>query len=147
MKLETTAAVAEIVSSIAIVVTLAYLAIQSQQTNNMLVGTSRQAGLDADSRLLSDTLNNPEVASRILGFDVERIQNEALLIQFMRTREYQWLQFQRGTLDRETLESYMQPVSSWLSSEIGAAWWATTQSAFDPDFAEFVNALLDRSTP
>jgi hypothetical protein len=51
MKLETTAAIAEIVSSIAI------------QTNNMLVGDSRQAALEADVQLFSNTLNNPEITA------------------------------------------------------------------------------------
>lgn len=145
MKLEKTAAIAEIVSSIAIVATLAYLAIQSQQTNNMLVGNSRQAALQADLQLLSNTLNNPETAARLLGLDAEQVQNEALLIHFMRTREYQWLQYQTGTLDLDTLESYMAPVGFWLLSDIGAAWWARSQEGFDPEFAGFVNSFLARS--
>jgi hypothetical protein len=147
MKLDKTAAVAEIVSSIAIVATLAYLAIQSQQTNDMLVGNSRQAALEADLQLLSNTLNNPTIASRILGFPVERIQNQALLIHFMRTREYQWLQYQMGTLDRDTLESYVQPVDVWLTSEVGDAWWRENQGSFDPEFAQFINEFLERNRP
>jgi hypothetical protein len=120
MKLEKMAALAEIISSVAIVATLAYLAIQAQQTNRMLLGDSRQAALEADLTILSSQINNPEVASRILGYDVEDVQNQALLISFMRIREYQWLQFNNGTLDREAFESYVSPVVFWLSSEIGA---------------------------
>jgi hypothetical protein len=144
MKLETTAAVAEIVSSIAIVATLAYLAIQAQQTNNMLVGNSRQAALAADIQLLSNTLDNPEVTARILGRDVEQVRNEAVLIHFMRTREYEWFQYQSGTLDQETFESHMTPVGGWLTTEIGASWWASYQRQFDPRFAAFVNAIRER---
>ena len=147
MKIEKTAAIAEIVSSIAIVATLAYLAIQSQQTNNMLVGNSRQAALQADLQLLSNMLNNPDAAARVLGFEPEQVQNEVLLIHFMRTREYQWLQYEAGTLDLDTLESYMAPVDFWLSSDIGAEWWDTTQDEFDPKFAGFVNSFLERSSP
>jgi len=47
MKLEKTAAIAEIVSSVAIVATLAYLAFQAQQTDNLLLGNSRQATLNS----------------------------------------------------------------------------------------------------
>jgi hypothetical protein len=147
MKIEKTAAIAEIVSSIAIVATLAYLAIQSQQTNNMLVGNSRQAALQADLQLLSNMLNNPDAAARVLGFETERVENEVLLIHFMRTREYQWLQNEAGTLDLDTLESYMAPVDFWLLSDIGAEWWDTTQDEFDPEFAGFVNSFLERSSP
>ena len=122
MKLEKVAALAEIVSSVAIVATLAYLAIQSQQTNRMLLGNSRQAALAADLSLLSTQISNPEVGARILELDANGIQNQAMLISFMRIREYQWLQFRNGTLDRETFESYVSPVRFWLTSEIGAQW-------------------------
>lgn len=144
MKLERTAAIAEIVSSIAIVGTLAYLAIQSHQTNNMLVGNSRQAALEADVQLFSNALDNPDIMARILGHDVEQVRNESLLIQFMRTREYEWFQYQNGTLDRETFESHMTPVGGWLSTEIGGSWWASYQRQFDPKFVAFVNAILKR---
>jgi hypothetical protein len=143
MKLEKMAALAEIISSVAIVATLAYLAIQAQQTNRMLLGDSRQAALEADLTILSSQINNPEVASRILGYDVEDVQNQALLISFMRIREYQWLQFNNGTLDREAFESYVSPVAFWLSSEIGAEWWTGgIQSSFDAEFVEFVDQLV-----
>ena len=79
MKLEKLAAVAEIVSSVAIVATLAYLAIQSRQTTDLLLGESRQAAMAADLSLLTSTLNNPDPAARILGLDPQR-QDEALLI-------------------------------------------------------------------
>ena len=137
-------AIAEIASSIAIVVTLIYLAIQSQQTNSMLVGNSRQAALQADLQLVSNSFNNPEVAARILGIDAEEVESQSLLIHLMRTREFQWLQYQNGALDLDTFESYMTPVDPWLSTEIGASWWAVNQRAFDPEFAEFVNAFLER---
>ena len=147
MKLVTTAAVAEIVSSVAIVATLAYLAIQAQQTNSMLVGTSRQAALEADIQLFSNILDNADVLARMFGRDVEQIRNETLLNHLMRTREYEWFQYRNGTLDEDAFESHMTPVGAWLSTEIGANWWASTLQNFDPAFADFVNSILQRRSP
>lgn len=48
MKIERLAAIAEIVSSIAIVVTLGYLAVQTQQNTAAIVSNSRQQTLDAE---------------------------------------------------------------------------------------------------
>jgi hypothetical protein len=48
MKIEKLAAIGELVSSVAIVSTLVYLAVQTQQTNSALIGNSRQATLMAD---------------------------------------------------------------------------------------------------
>jgi len=148
MKLGRAAALAEIISSVAIVATLAYLAIQSNQTNSMLLGNSRQTALAADMTLLTTQISNPEVGARILGLDAEDAQNQAMLISFMRIREYQWFQYKNGTLDREAFESYVSPVRFWLSSEIGARWWAGgIQSNFDPEFADFVNGLVAGGEP
>jgi hypothetical protein len=85
--------------------------------------------------------------ARITGRDAERVQNEALPFAFMRTREYQWLQYRNGTLDRDTFESYMQPVAFWLSTEVGTAVWTNSQRSFEPEFAGYVNSLLERRDP
>jgi hypothetical protein len=65
MKLEKIAPLAELISSVAIVVTLIYLAIQTQQTNNALLANSRQATLMADITLISTLITNPEFAAYV----------------------------------------------------------------------------------
>ena len=147
MNLDSIAAIAGIVSSVAIVATLAYLAVQSRQANSMLLGNSRQAAMSTDVALLTAILANADTASRILGSDPEEVKSQALLIIFMRSREFQWLQFRAGTLDRQTLESYMSPVNVWLTAELGAAWWASNRRNFDPDFVAFVDAWIAGRTP
>jgi len=60
--------------------------------NDMRVGNSQQAALASDVQLLSTQIQNPLVAARILEIDLEKLQNQALLIMFMRSREFQWLE-------------------------------------------------------
>lgn len=143
MKLEKLSATAEIVSSVAIVATLAYLAVQARQTNDMLLGNSRQATLMSDMNYLSAALQYPEEAARLLEQPPDDMRESTLLIIFFRTREFAWFQFRNGALDREALESYMRPVLPTLRSEIGASWWASIgQTAFDSEFVGFVNEWM-----
>lgn len=60
MKIEKIAATSEIISSVAIVVTLIYLSIQTQQTNSALLANSRQTTMMADVELITTIINNPE---------------------------------------------------------------------------------------
>ena len=142
MNIQRLSAIAEIVSSVAIVATLVYLGIQARQTNELLIGGSRQAALSADLSLFAMNLANPDVAARILGASAEQIQENSLLNTFMRAREYQWMQYRSGSLDRMTFESYMQPVKTWLQTEIGADYWRAFQETFDPEFTEFTNEWI-----
>ena len=146
MELETFSVIAQIVSSIAIVATLAYLAVQSKQTNNMLLGDSRQASMEAEMTLLANIISNPEIANRILGNSQEHMQNQALLIMFMRTREFQWFQYKAGTLDRETFRSYMSPIGDWLRSEVSTSFWSRFKGGFDPAFVTFVDEMIGRQS-
>jgi Family of unknown function (DUF6082) len=147
MKLDRLAAIAEIVSSVAIVATLFYLALQTRQTNNMLLGSSRQTAIATDAALLSSTIEHPDVLARIIGVDPEQAQEQSMLILFLRSREFQWFQYRSGSLDRATFESYMAPVRSWLRSDIGGRYWADSQNEFDPAFAGFVNEWIEGNSP
>ena len=142
MNIQKLSAIAEIISSVAIVATLVYLGIQARQTNELLIGSSRQAALSADLSLFTTGLAHPDVGARILGASAEQIQENSLLNIFMRAREYQWMQYRSGSLDRKTFESYMQPVKTWLQSDIGADYWIAFQESFDPEFTEFINEWI-----
>ena len=126
------AAVAEIVSSIAIVATLAYLAIQSQQTNSALLANSRAATMTADVNLM------------IAGFardpDGER---GGYFAAFFRIREFAWFQYQNGVLDQATWESYIGPVPDMFreSSEV-RSWWEASSHQLDPRFVVAINEAV-----
>jgi hypothetical protein len=145
MKLEKLAAIAEIVSSVAIVLTLFYIALQARQTNEMLIGNSRQAAIANDVALLSTTIDHPDVLAKFVGLDPDQAQAQSMLIMFLRSREYQWFQYQNGSLDRATFESYLSPISTWLASDIGSAYWAGNKQEFDPAFYRFVDDWLEGS--
>ena len=148
MKLEKLSAVAELVSSVAIVATLIYLAVQTQQTNAALVANSRQATLMADETLISALISNPEAMGNTqrpfdeLSFS-EKEQLGNVLAGVLRTREFAWLQYQNGILDGPTLDSYMETPIRWIrENEAFGFYWSYFSQTTNPEFRSYVNSLL-----
>jgi hypothetical protein len=148
MKLEKLSAVAELVSSVAIVATLIYLAVQTQQTNAALVANSRQATLMADETLISALISNPEAMGNTrrpfdeLSFS-EKEQLGNVLAGVLRTREFAWLQYQNGILDGPTFDSYMETPIRWIrENEAFRFYWDYFSQTANPEFRSYVNMLL-----
>ena len=135
-------AVAEILSAIAIVVTLIYLSVQTQQNSSALLAVSRQATLQGDMAMFAATMaypedlnyNNPELSPA-------EVRNLTMRIMAMRTREFAWLQYQSEILDESTWLSYMAPMRSMFDSETGR----TVLNLYTgiPEFKAYVIEWLD----
>ncbi len=151
MKLEKIAPVAEIVSSVAVVVTLIYLTIQSQQTSSALVANSQSVTMLADMTLLSALISNPEHGANLYRpfnqlTTAEQEQLGNVLAAFIRTREFAWLQYRAGILDEVTLDSYMETPVRWIREyEAFRYYWGPLSAGVNPDFRTYVNTLLEVS--
>ena len=151
MKLEKIAPLAEIVSSVAVLVTLIYLAIQTQQTNSALVSNSQSATMLADMALISALIANPEHGDNLYRpldqlTEAEQAQLRNVLAGLIRTREFAWLQYQAGILDEATFASYMETPVRWIREyEAIRYYWETTHAGVNPAFRSHVNSLLDSS--
>ena len=149
MKLERIAPLAEIISSIAIVLTLIYLAVQTQQTNSALLANSQQATMLADMTLISALIANPEaIGNTHRPFDeltaAERDQIGNVLAGVIRSREFAWLQYQTGILDADTLASYMETPVRWIrEDEAFRYYWEYFSGTGNPDFTHYVDSLLE----
>jgi hypothetical protein len=149
MKLDRVSAIAEIVGSVALLVTLAYLAVQTAQNTAAMQASTRQAMLAEDRGLLALQFEFPEIVeymSREVGSltDREKIRLSTWLVIFCRNRESQWLQHQNGVIDDRTWEAYSAAVGAILSREIVRPWWEAraTSGEFDPGFVSYVNGIL-----
>ena len=164
MKVEKIAAFAEIISSIAIVLTLIYLAvqtqqmtdqteqmaIQSQQMTNALNATSRQELMSADITTIAALIETPEAWSNIDRpwselTPVEQKQAVNVYAASFRTREYAWFQYKNGTLDEAAMRSYMAPMPRWIARTSGGVIWAMHSAEMDPEFVSYVNAMIDEA--
>jgi hypothetical protein len=152
MKLEKIAAIAEIVGSVAIVVTLGYLAVQTRQTNNALLANSRQATMSADVAMITAAIQAPEAWANLRRpyselSPQERDQAANVLAGLIRVREYAWFQYKNGVMDEPTLRSYMAPVTRWLRfGDTPATVWQEFSPEWDPEFVAYVEMLKDSAT-
>ena len=151
MKLEKIAAVAEIISSIAIVITLIYLSIQTRQTNEALLANSRQTTMMADVELIGNAVSNPQAVANSTKPLSELTQAESqqvgnMIAGLVRTREFTFHQYKNGILDKVTLDSYMGTLVRWI--KMGDAtfyYWQLFSKEIDPEFVSYVNALLNKT--
>jgi hypothetical protein len=141
------AAIAEVASSIAIVVTLVYLVIQTQQNSDSINANSRQVSIASDLQVIATSIASPGL--ELLKFkedltDQEASLLEAWLVMLVRSREHQWLQYQDGLLDEETWRSYLSGLAGNLSTPSTRRWWnaAVEMELFDPGFAAAVDEYL-----
>jgi len=141
-------AIAEIVSSAAILITLVYLAIQTQQNTQALTANGRQAALQIELDYLGNTLSYPEIYSRPVnapddGLDREtRVRMWVAAIVLARMREATWLQHQSGSLDEGTWNGYLSQFLSELEvNPYMHTVWEQYSDQFNTDFVQAVNEM------
>ncbi len=102
-------AVAEILSSVAILITLVYLVVEIQQNSRATQADTRQEILASDQQFLENYIDSPELMAlqyQAELSDDERIRLSYLMITFVRMRENNWLQYENGTLDDATWRAH-----------------------------------------
>ena len=148
MNITKVAAWSEIVSSVAVLATLVYLALQVQQNTAAIYAQSRQAMIDGDLQILADVKNNPGI---FLDYVAEgelsprrKMRLHASLLATMRTRESHWFQYKNGVLDEVAWRSYQSAIPNILGTERTRAWWAIIgHRAFNAKFVDEVNKMLE----
>jgi hypothetical protein len=146
MILDKLAAIAEIVSTIAIVATLAYLGVQTRQTYRALLASSRAATMTADVAFLTASFSGADVLELLNApseklNQVDRDRMYGWLSAIVRIREFAWFQYRSGMMDERALRSYLKPLVSLHQRPNVATAWATIVERVDPDFAAYMDAL------
>jgi len=145
-------AIAEIVSSIAILFTLAYLAIQTQQNTRALYATTRQASADAEVEWLYRALDTPEllISPQVpqalqSEYDPSAVRQTALMFSALfRLRESLWLQYQNGSLDENVWVPYRDTLANILAgNELFEGFWRSANGTFAPGFQNAIDARIE----
>jgi uncharacterized protein YbaA (DUF1428 family) len=143
-------AIAEILSSIAILVTLIFLAYQTKQNTDALnaqLGSNRVVARAAIFELgikpVEFRMNSPRIYANLRSSESLSIEEEGELDGYIQTiwvaREFVWLQYKDGSLDEATFETMMDDVRL-LSIPRMREWWDDNSNAiFEPDFVEYMN--------
>ncbi|NKC01267.1 MAG: hypothetical protein GKR90_22600 [Pseudomonadales bacterium] len=140
-------AIAEITSSIAILVTLIYLAIEIGQNAEATNAEVRQSILASDQQFLEMIVADPRLNLMWYQSELspeERTRLSFFLLTHMRMRENNWLQYQSGVLDTDTWNTYRSSLIVVLSTPQPRKWWENfnVERQFDPGFIDQVNKLI-----
>ena len=133
----------------AVVVTLVYPAVQTQQNTTAIQASIRQAVLTDDRELLLSQIEFPIVVTGRSGgddlTDDYPVRVAANLVAFVRVKENQWLQFQNGVIDDQTWSTYKAAIPMVLSTEFCRSWWRNRsgEGEFNEGFVAMVNAALE----
>ncbi|MDA1372922.1 MAG: hypothetical protein O2971_19505 [Proteobacteria bacterium] len=141
--------IAEIVSSVAILVTLVYLAIQTQQNTDQLRSQTRLGLFELGQLEFPVWIEYPELTVFILDSDLEmsleqKIQLDSIMILSISRREFAWGEFQAGILDQESWNAELNIGSLLLGTKRTRDWWnSVAKFTYDEDFASVVSATID----
>ena len=143
--------IAEITSSIAIVLTLIYLAIQTQQivtqtqqNTAAILSGSRQESLNAELQLTRMIFDDP-ITSFSVPLEPGQIglKQRIVDVSLFRVREQQWVQRQAGLLDEATMQTYLSTlVINIQGSERVRQHWNNFSNVFVPGFVADVDRIL-----
>jgi hypothetical protein len=136
--------IAEIISSIAILATLGYLAVQTQQNTAALLSSSRQQSLNSELELIRMAIDYPETSSEGVN-NPTAVRRGFIATAIFRTREHQWFQLQDGRLDEATFDSYLRVLIGTLrtDNEMQQIWSGfAAAGTLDPGFVAMVNNAL-----
>jgi hypothetical protein len=145
------AAVGGFLASIAVIITLLYLARQVRQGNHLLRMQSRESLMNQDVLSLQLQLADTELTKTFYKQDPsehELLRFHLYLTLFLRQREWEWLLHKDGVFPRELYETYQEVVPLFFGTERTRTWWNSIgKTAIHPEFAAEIDRLLERSPP
>ncbi len=146
--------IAQIVSAIAVVATLAYLALQVSHSNRLAQMQTRQHMVQMANDELRIMIDDPEMARRFLKPAplefAEAHKLYSFVILALRHREWEWYQAHNGAIGKADAEQVkrdcFQVASLWLRYPRSRKFWETTgRFAFNPQFAAELDVYLDQN--
>ena len=158
-KLQEYALIAEIVSALAIVLSLIFVGLQVKQesdatnTNTEAIrSTVQQSLMKADQDLLLFAASHPRMqkVDTLTGDNEEnaelRTQRGLWFVAMLRTREYYWRQYRQGLLDEDTYVSYVNATCQNIhDSKFLTSLWAGISASsrnFPQDFIDELNSRI-----
>jgi hypothetical protein len=141
--------IAEIVSSVAILITLIYLATEVRQNTAAIQADAVEVVMQGDVEWIVEQVDDPNLNILLHKTEqlteIEASQMHAYLVAFMRIKEAGHRLWQSGVLDDRTWRNYQSSiVNGPLATTQGRRWWANHgRSLFDPDLSALITASLE----
>ena len=146
MTLEQAALIAQIVGVVVVAATLIYLALQVHQGARQMRSEGRQAQLTYDQTGVYKFVEFPELGRILSQVETPSFEEKTKVIFWMigqmRAREYEWLQYKSGAMDKESWESYRGVIYFVLGTERARALWGLTSGYFNTGFTAMVEEMI-----
>ena len=140
--------VAEIVSALAVLVTLIYLARQVRHANLLARAQTRQRMIEQGNEELYVLMNDPQLRECMARkTPLSREQQGKLhffLTSAMRAREWEWFQERDKLVRGDAHNAYQEVIGLHLGMAHTRKWWETVgRVGFDPVFVAEVDAFIE----
>lgn len=146
-------AIAEILSSIAVLATLVFFVIEIRQTNDAVRANTYQGMAAMTVDFNAQFFENPEVAdfiARSAAADYELTPGEAIRLRAMISAQYRmtdniYFQYKVGTISRERMESLLHPLVLNLRrrGKMRAEWEnGEDRLLLDPGVVEYIDSKI-----
>lgn len=143
-------AIGELLGAVAVVGTLAYLAIQIRQHTRAVHSSTFQATTDALNHINMVIASDPDlvrvICSRPRSLDEltpeDRYRYSYILLSLFRVRETAYYQHLEGTTAQQSWIREEITMRNNLESPAAREWWKTIGYGFAPEFTQYVNDLV-----
>jgi hypothetical protein len=150
MDLEDFARIAEIISSVAVVVSLIYVSLQVRQNTRALRATTYNSVTSNSVAILAPMFDHPEFTEFLMraqsdpdaATPAEKLRFHILLLAAFRHWDNLYYQFRNGTLEREMWESYDCTLTNWLANPAWREWFKRNASFFSESLRVLVRDRL-----
>ena len=143
------ATLGQILSSLAVLITLVYLAIEVKQNTAALHAQTRQALMTGSQSELFQVIEHPDIHINFIKKSneispEEYIRLHGFLTALMRAREFAWLQYQNDIIDEDQWHTEKGVIDVLLTIKRNRTWWEKLgRGFFSPDFVAFVDTLIE----
>jgi len=152
---EALGALGEIVGSVAVVVTIAYLAVQMRESRRFAKSASANQSRAAVNDFLRGLSDNNEIAriysaglkDRSALEDHERLRFDLVIFQMLRITETAYLEHQDGFISAEIWESQWRQAQPILRTIGGMESWSGQKGLVSVSFMQWVDGHLEDTSP
>lgn len=149
MSLSDLAAVGSLISSIAVLVSLVYLALQIRQSQRNQRAALNQGSIDRITSILV-TFGSPDYArvyAKTYRHDATFTSEEIATVFFMLRASLvglqdSMIQHRQGLIDQITLDNTLVAMRQQITFPVWRAAWLTTQNTYAPELRDLVNGLI-----
>lgn len=141
-----------LLTNVAVVAGIVFLAVEIQQNNKLLASGSRQAMLQNDQAGLLVALDNVDSLIQMDGSgplsQSDQIRISAIYLIDLRNREFEFFQYKNGLLDEASWVSYREIIKINHTTPMGRMWWEKVgRLTVDAEFVKMVDDMLADAPP